>query len=494
MYDNKYEEFVSTDTYAELLKHHEEDDYNKMLNKEYKDFAYPNFFKLFDPKYHIYYAFIISFLTIFLYIGIIYVLENIRYRSKRSLKKWNESERQKQDEIISNGPEDVLYEWKRVCNSIKNPESEDNKVVSLKVHELRKDYKYQPIKSSNGNGKKNQKNVNDNDNENNENKESTDPEVIDKRIYTGARGKQYKRVIDDLTFGVNYGECLGLLGPNGTGKTTTISIISCKKSPTLGQVIFGNKSLANTNLFNLGIGICPQFDALWDVITIREHIEFYYSMCGYSKEDVRDIITSLVDYCGIESHINKKACEVSGGTKRKLSLIISLCSSPGYLLLDEPTAGIDPFTRRYIWNLIKEFKQIQQTATILTTHSTEEAEYLCDRIAILMKGRLACIDTPKNIKMKFNDYYILDVFTDNAELFENKYVIENNLFGLDDVKEYHLKSYVNYQKYTVKVQQKNIANIFSQLENAKKEKIIKEYSFGQCSLEQVYINIIKGKK
>jgi len=403
--------------------------------------------------------------------------------AKKNIRKWDEEERKKQDSLLSNGPEDVLYEWKRVCSSINNPEGEENKIVSLKVHELRKDYDYQPIRSSNK--KKDKNNVDD--------EKEQDSNAVDERVYTNSKGKQFKRVIDDLTFGVNYGECLGLLGPNGTGKTTTISIISCNKNPTLGQVIYGEKSLANKNLFDLGIGICPQFDALWDVLTVREHIEFYYSMCGYSKLDVQEIVSSLVDYCGIEGHISKKVCEVSGGTKRKLSLIVSLCSSPGYLLLDEPTAGIDPFTRRYIWNLIKEFKEIQQTATILTTHSTEEAEYLCDRIAILMKGKLACIDTPKNIKMKFNNYYILDVFTDKAESFEKMYVIEKNLFGLDDPKDYQLKSYISYQKYTVKIKHEHIANIFSLLEEAKNQKIITEYSFGQCSLEQVYINMVKEK-
>ncbi|ORX45239.1 hypothetical protein BCR36DRAFT_333611 [Piromyces finnis] len=477
MYDNKYDAFLQSDIYQELLNNRDDDDYNKKLNNAFKKFSFPSLHEFFSTKYRLYYILIILVLSIILYISVIFILERIRYNKKRSIKKWDENERKKQDSLLSEGPEDVLYEWKRVCNSINNPESEDNKVVSMKVHELRKDYKYQAIKNI-----KNKCDTTEKENKSN---------IIDERIYKSSNGKQFKRVIDDLTFGVNYGECLGLLGPNGTGKTTTISIISCSKNPSLGQVIYGNKSLANYNLFDLGIGICPQFDALWNVLTVKEHIEFYYSMCGYSKQDVKEIVSSLVDYCGIESHINKKVCEVSGGTKRKLSLIVSLCSSPSYLLLDEPTAGIDPFTRRYIWNLISEFKEIQQTATILTTHSTEEAEYLCDRIAILMKGKLACIDTPKNIKMKFNNYYILDVFTDNAELFENKYVLEKNIFGLEDIKNYQLKSYVSYQKYTVQIKHDRIANIFDLLEDAKKQKIIKEYSFGQCSLEQVYINIIK---
>ncbi|ORX60827.1 hypothetical protein BCR36DRAFT_439168 [Piromyces finnis] len=157
---------------------------------------------------------------------------------------------------------------------------------------------------------------------------------------------------------------------------------------------------------------------------------------------MNEIISLLIDYCGIEKYVNKKACDINSETKRKLSLIISLCASPKYLLLDEPTTGIDPFTRRYIWDLIKEFKQKKHITTIMTTHSTEEAEYLCNRIVIMKKGELAWIDTPQNTKIIFNDYYILG-YTESAYTLENKIVIENNLFELDDIKDYQLKSYIN---------------------------------------------------
>jgi len=509
MYQNEYSNFLESKEYQELQKHKNDNNYNELYNKAYKKFSYPNFFEFFLPKYKLYQLIIILVLSLIIYIIILFLLEKYKYNKRKSIKKWNPEDRSAQNDILNSGPADVLYEWKRVNKSIEQKDSEENKTISLKVHEIRKDYRYKKTKNNNDKGSSSNNNDSNDDNENgnssnNENNRNNtnytntlenldNSKTNDERIYTNSKnGKQFKRVIDDLTFGVNYGECLGLLGPNGAGKTTTLSIISCIINPSVGEIIYGNDYSYDKSLFDIGIGICPQFDSLWSALTIREHIEFYYTMCGYSKENVNEIISSLVDYCGIENHINKKVCEVSGGTRRKLSLILSLCSSPSYLLLDEPTAGIDPFTRRYIWNLIKEFKQIKQTATILTTHSTEEAEYLCDRIAIIMKGKLACIDTPKNIKMNFNNYYILEVFTQNADFFENKIVIENNLFGLEDTKNYHLKSYINYQKYTVEILHKNISHIFQQLEKAKEEKIIKEYSFGQCSLEQVYINIINN--
>jgi len=97
--------------------------------------------------------------------------------------------------------------------------------------------------------------------------------------------------------------------------------------------------------------------------------------------------------------------------------------------LDEPSAGMDPFTRRYMWKLISELKKVRETATILTTHSTEEAEALCDRIAILIKGRLVCIDTPRSIKMNHSNSYTLEVFTSQPKVFEATYVKKLNLFG-----------------------------------------------------------------
>jgi len=157
----------------------------------------------------------------------------------------------------------------------------------------------------------------------------------------------------------------------------------------------------------------------------------------------------------------KRISEISGGTKRKVSIIISICSSPSYLILDEPSAGMDPFIRRYIWKLIKDLKNVRETASILTTHSTEEAEALCDRIAILIKSRLVRMDTPKSIKMKPNDQYILEIFINHLEEFKQQIVRKNNIFGLENEEVYALESSVSYQKYSVKMKTENIANVFA---------------------------------
>ncbi|OUM69520.1 hypothetical protein PIROE2DRAFT_38081 [Piromyces sp. E2] len=285
-------------------------------------------------------------------------------------------------------------------------------------------------------------------------------------------------------------ECLGLLGPNGAGKTTSISMITGLLSHTHGNIIYGDRDLNETDMADLSLGYCSQHDSLWKLLTVKETIQFYLNICGYPKKSIPSFTKALTEACGIENHRNKKVGEISGGTKRKLSLIIAICSSPSYLILDEPSAGMDPFTRRYMWKLISELKNARETATILTTHSTEEAEALCERIAILIKGRLVCVDTPRSIKMNHSNRYTLEVFTDHPEQFEEEVVKNGNLFGPDVP--YELESSISYQKYTVLMKTENIANVFALMEEAKENGIISQYNFGQYSLEQVFINFVNN--
>jgi len=296
--------------------------------------------------------------------------------------------------------------------------------------------------------------------------------------------------VDDVTFGVNFGECLGILGPNGAGKTTSISMITGLLSHTHGRIVYGDKDLNNTEMYDLSLGYCSQFNALWNLLTVKETIQFYLNICGYPKLDIPNYTKALIEACGIENHTNKKVSEISGGTKRKLSLIVAICSSPSYLILDEPSAGMDPFTRRYMWKLILKLKKMRTTSTILTTHSTEEAEALCERIAILIKGRLVCVDTPKSIKMNHNNSYTLEVFTDDPQRFEEEYVRNKNLFGITPDEKYQLESSISYQKYSVKMKTENIANVFAIMEMAKESGLVSQYNFGQYSLEQVFINFV----
>ncbi|KAL6590536.1 hypothetical protein U3516DRAFT_806105 [Neocallimastix sp. 'constans'] len=430
---------------------------------------------------------IIMFIAIIIIYGTaLFLLEKLKQKRIRKNMEYSMEERIAKDKIIENGPIDVRNEWRRIRQSINNYKESES---TLNVFELNKDFKI----SSKDIKKKNKKKVKENENfvgrEENEERKMKDInkfkkditafEKMDNRLFYDQKKKRYvNRVVDDVTFGVNTGECLGLLGPNGAGKTTTISMITGLLSHTHGDIKYGRKDLNETDMADLSLGYCSQHDALWELLTVKETIEFYLNICGYPSKVIPRYTKVLIDACGIGIHTHKKVCEISGGTKRKLSLIISICSLPKYIILDEPSAGMDPFTRRYMWKLISELKNICETDTILTTHSTEEAEALCDRIAILIKGRLVCINTPRSIKMNHSNTYILEVYTSYFEKFEEQYIKEQNLFGLSSREHYEKESSINYQK------------VFSLMEDAKEKQIINQYNFGQYTLEEVFINFV----
>eukprot|EP00833_Pecoramyces_ruminatium_P001766 jgi/Orpsp1_1/1175798/evm.model.c7180000055233.2 len=431
------------------------------------------------------------------YVIILYVKEKAQKKLLKCDAKLSNREKEAKDKKLREGPVDVYNEFKKVEQSL-----EDNKNgVALKVYRLNKDYSMSLTevnrrrrKREKENKKRNKKNGSGGEREENENDKMVSAfERMDNRVIFDKTKRSYiNRIVDDVTFGVSNGQCLGLLGPNGAGKTTSINMITGLISRTHGKVVYGNKDLNTTDLSKLSLGYCSQHDSLWKLLTVKETIQFYLNICGYPHKDIPRYTKALIEACGIENHTNKKVSEISGGTKRKLSLIIAICSSPSYLILDEPSAGMDPFTRRYMWKLISELKKVRETATILTTHSTEEAEALCDRIAILIKGNLVCIDTPRSIKMNQSHRYVLEVFTDHPEEFEEKYVKGDNLFGLKDDEHYDLESSFTYQKYSVEMKTENIANVFAIMESAKESGVISQYNFGQYSLEQVFIDFVNN--
>jgi len=469
---------------------------------------------------------VILFLLIVIYAFILCLIEKRKIKQIQTSSIYSQEERAKLDKKLNDGPNDVYNEYKRVkntlnyseCNkfeningnineNIKNRDIEEkvtdrvdcrnteNDNIALKIFELNKDYglsikkrrKYKKmVKKATLNCNKCENLINKNYKKN-----SLDSvKKLDDRIYYNMKKNKYiNRIVDDTTYGVNNGECLGILGPNGAGKTTSISMITGILSHTHGRVVYGDKDLNETELADLSLGYCSQIDALWKVLTVKETIEFYLDICGYPKKDIPRYIKTLVETCGLENHVDKKVKELSGGTRRKLSLIIAICSSPKYLILDEPSVGLDPFTRRYMWKIITELKKSRNSSIILTTHSTEEAEALCERIAILIEGRLVFIDTPESIKMNYSHNYILEVSTNFPDKFE-EFVNKNNLFGLGEDEKYQLETLTHYQKYFVEMKTSNISNVFSLLEKAKEKFIIGQYNFGRYSLEQVYINFI----
>ena len=206
-----------------------------------------------------------------------------------------------------------------------------------------------------------------------------------------------KTAVNNLSFEILRGEVFGLLGKNGAGKTTTIKMLTLQLKPTSGQIFFENK-LPQSNevaIKNL-IGIVPQHLNFDQDLTVYENLELNARLYHLPKNLRQKKIDELLNFVELEKVKNSFVKNLSGGMKRRLLIIRALIHSPKILFLDEPTVALDPQVRRKIWELIQNLKS-QGITIILTTHYIEEAEFLCDRVAILNSGNLVALDTTKNL-------------------------------------------------------------------------------------------------
>ena len=203
--------------------------------------------------------------------------------------------------------------------------------------------------------------------------------------------------VNNLNFEILRGEVFGLLGKNGAGKTTTIKMLTLQLNPTAGQIFFNEKITQGNEIFikNL-IGIVPQHLNFDQDLTVYENLELNARLYHLPKNLRQKKIDELLKFVELEKVKNSFVKNLSGGMKRRLLIIRALIHEPKILFLDEPTVALDPQVRRKIWELIQNLKS-QGITIILTTHYIEEAEFLCDRVAILNSGNLVALDTTKNL-------------------------------------------------------------------------------------------------
>jgi ABC-type multidrug transport system ATPase subunit len=191
-----------------------------------------------------------------------------------------------------------------------------------------------------------------------------------------------------------------LLGPNGAGKSTILSMVTGDLSPSSGTVwIHGTDITKSLDEAYKISGYCPQFDPFPLDLTGRELLELFAKIKGYSAEEAKKRAIEGCKSLGIFQYIDQLTKGYSGGTKRKLSVAISLVAQPRIVYLDEPSTGIDPASKHFLWEVIKN--HMGSRTTVLTTHSMEEAQALCSRIGIMVNGQLVCLGTSQHIKSKF---------------------------------------------------------------------------------------------
>lgn len=214
------------------------------------------------------------------------------------------------------------------------------------------------------------------------------------RIDNLTKSYKTKKALSDVSLEINEGELFGLLGVNGAGKTTLIKILCLLSKKTSGNVLINGLDIErDAEKIKEIIAVSPQETAIASNLTVKENLEFFANI--YSKNN-SEIINELVNDFDLSSVLSQRAKTLSGGYKRRLSIAVALISKPKILFLDEPTLGLDVFSRRELWQIIKKLQK--STTIILTSHYLEEIENLCQRVAILSNGNLVKVGTIEEIK------------------------------------------------------------------------------------------------
>ena len=287
--------------------------------------------------------------------------------------------------------------------------------------------------------------------------------------------------VDSLNITVKKNTIFGLIGPDGAGKTTTMRMLCSLLTPDSGTAeIGGYDILEESEKIKQYIGYMPQKFSLYGDLTVIENLEFYAEIYQVPKKQKKEKIEYLLKFSNLSNHSYKSAEQLSGGMKQKLALSCNLIHTPKYLLLDEPTIGVDPVARREFWKILLELKE-GGTTIFVSTPYMDEAER-CDVAGLMNKGRIVKADTPSNIINSFNKP-ILCVLSDNNHLArkiarEEEYVLDSYLFG----EELHIVAEDNYNSVK-KIKKKLEAN-----------NIIASVKEASPSLEDVFINIIKSEK
>lgn len=222
------------------------------------------------------------------------------------------------------------------------------------------------------------------------------------------------KVVDGLSLSIMRGECFGLLGPNGAGKTTTLRLCLGLTAPDSGEITVANLPVPRRGReARVRIGVVPQIDNLDPDFTVAQNLLVYGRYFGMSDADVRARIPDLLEFASLGSKRDARISELSGGMKRRLTLARSLVNDPDLIFMDEPTTGLDPQARHLIWDRLKALRS-QGKTIVLTTHFMDEAERLCDRLAVLDGGRKIAEGTPAALIREHIESHVVEIYGDDA--------------------------------------------------------------------------------
>lgn len=326
--------------------------------------------------------------------------------------------------------------------------------------------------------------------------ENIHPEQIQEyRIVLQNLTKFYKSflAVDNLCLSVSRFECFGLLGVNGAGKTSTFKMMTGDLPISSGQGWVAGFNLKQRKDVHKHIGYCPQFDALLDDLTGRETLIMFGLLRGVHQSEIKYIVEKLSKDLDFHRHLDKKVKEYSGGNKRKLSTAVALIGDPPIVFLDEPSTGMDPATKRNLWNTLCRVRDSGK-CLVLTSHSMEECEALCTRIAIMVNGQFKCLGSTQHLKNTFSEGYTLTIKVRKMK------VTEQSSSNIEQFVLTNFPSAVLREKYEelltfyIADKRQPWSKMFGIMERAKKEMNIEDYSLGQTTLEQIFLSFTKQQR
>ncbi|OUM61279.1 hypothetical protein PIROE2DRAFT_20971 [Piromyces sp. E2] len=304
-----------------------------------------------------------------------------------------------------------------------------------------------------------------------------------RKVY--GRGKKKNVAIKNTCLSMGMNKVVALLGQNGAGKSTTMNIISGLTRPTAGDISVFDKSLRkNPSAVQAELGICPQEDILFKDLTAMEHLRLYSGLKGAKNcKELDEILINRLKAVQLYTVKDARSKTYSGGMKRRLSMIIATIGDPNVILLDEPTTGMDPVNRRYVWQFVEEFKKGR--CVLLTTHSMEEAEALGDDIVIMSKGVVKALGNSIHLKNKFGNGYRISVLVDQENTEKLKAIASKMVPGI------HLADdSAGALIYDFNYQQAQYIPRFVKYLDSNPDHYVNTWGMSQTTLEEVFLNVI----
>lgn len=286
--------------------------------------------------------------------------------------------------------------------------------------------------------------------------------------------------VDGLNLRIRKGEVFGFLGPNGAGKTTSIKMMVGLLKPTKGRVLIEGEEIESVEKGK--IGVCPQDLVIWGGLTCEENIALIGDMYEVQRNVLKERIKQLLRDLMLSDKTKTVASQLSGGMKRRLNLAMAVIHEPEIVVLDEPSAGLDPQSRLVLWEYIQSLSREKGKTIILTTHLMEEADRLSDRIAIMDQGKLLILDTPESVKKKIGRGDVVEIQLSNPEMNEKVVSLMNSMEGIEEVKE--IKGKVNVRALDA------VSKLPGMIRSIEKKGInIVDTSIRRNTLEDVFIHL-----